>query len=75
MTDEEFYNLLVDAEDGKDLPTDKRKQASEKLDTRICCDGYMCGCRGSTFRAEYEHYFKQRDPAGYQRYVDNGSAI
>jgi hypothetical protein len=28
------------------------------LDQRECCDGYMCGCHGSTYRERHAHYHK-----------------
>ena len=75
MSDDEFYALLLDVEAGKEIASDKRQQVNEKLDTPMCCDGYMCGCRAASFRDEYEHYFQKRDPAGFQRYVENGRVI
>lgn len=26
------------------------------LDQRMCCDGYMCGCMGSTYADQFLHY-------------------
>lgn len=75
MTEDEFYAVVSDLEDGNPVDAEKRKEVNEMMDTRMCCNGYMCGCYGATFRDYYEHCLKERDPSGFQKYVENGRVI
>lgn len=36
--------------------------AHNEYDQRLCCDGHMCGCQGSTVFSAIEHYFEKGLP-------------
>ena len=75
ITEDEFYDLVERQETKGDLTSEERRAVNERMDMRLCCDGHMCGCYGSTYRDQYEHFLKQRDPDAYRQYVGNGRVI